>query len=101
MPTEMRIRLSGTTLCGPSTAFRCSIRLSTPPRDVAGRKSRVEDAIRLAISLGGDADTQGCIAGGIAQGFYGEVPEEIVAGVRARLPAEFLEIIDAFEERFP
>jgi ADP-ribosylglycohydrolase len=62
--------------------------------------SSVEDTIRLAISLGGDADTQACIAGGIAQGFYGEVPEDIVAGVRGRLPAEFVEIIDAFEERF-
>jgi len=35
-----------------------------------------ENAIRLAVSLGGDCDTLTCIAGGIAQAFYG-IPEEI------------------------
>ena len=38
-----------------------------------------EDAVRNAISLGGDADTLACIAGGIAEAFYGGVPLEIVA----------------------
>ena len=36
-----------------------------------------EDAVRNAISLGGDADTLACIAGGIAEAYYGGVPEEI------------------------
>jgi ADP-ribosylglycohydrolase len=36
-----------------------------------------EDAIRTAISLGGDSDTLACITGGIAQAFYGGVPENI------------------------
>ncbi|MCX7113096.1 MAG: ADP-ribosylglycohydrolase family protein [Proteobacteria bacterium] len=36
-----------------------------------------EDAIRTAISLGGDSDTLACITGGIAQGFYGGVPSGI------------------------
>jgi len=36
-----------------------------------------EDAVRLAISLGGDADTLACIAGGIAGAFYGGVPQHI------------------------
>jgi ADP-ribosylglycohydrolase len=35
-----------------------------------------EDAIRKAISLGGDADTQACIAGGIAQAFYSGLPAQ-------------------------
>ena len=35
-----------------------------------------EDTIRNAVSLGGDADTQACIAGGIAEAMWG-VPEEI------------------------
>lgn len=35
-----------------------------------------EDAIRNAISLGGDGDTQACIAGAIAEAFYG-IPESI------------------------
>ena len=48
MPTETRSRFSGTTLCGPSTVARCSIRLSTPPSEVAGTKSRVRVATRFA-----------------------------------------------------
>lgn len=36
-----------------------------------------ENAIRLAVSLGGDCDTLTCITGGIAQAFYGGVPSEI------------------------
>jgi len=36
-----------------------------------------EDAIRKVISIGGDSDTLGAITGGIAQAFYGGVPNEI------------------------
>jgi ADP-ribosylglycohydrolase len=53
------------------------------------------------VSLGGDADTQAAIAGGIAEAFYGEVPETIVADVRERLPAEFIAIVEAFTRAFP
>jgi ADP-ribosylglycohydrolase len=37
-----------------------------------------EDAIRNAVSLGGDADTMACIAGAVAEAFYGEVPEDLL-----------------------
>jgi len=59
-----------------------------------------EDTIRKAISLGGDSDTIACIAGGIAQAFYQEVPPAIMSEVKARLPQQFLDVIDAFEKRF-
>ena len=59
-----------------------------------------EDAVRKAISLGGDTDTMACIAGGVAQAFYGKIPSAIVEEVRKRLPEEFLEIIDEFNARF-
>ena len=36
-----------------------------------------EDAVRKAVSIGGDSDTIACIAGGIAEAFYGGVPGEI------------------------
>ena len=36
-----------------------------------------EDAIRTAVSLGGDSDTLACIIGGLAQAFYGSVPDQI------------------------
>jgi len=58
-----------------------------------------EDAIRNAISLGGDADTLACITGGIAQAFFG-VPDDIVRFTRRVLPVEFLDTIDAFEATF-
>ena len=60
----------------------------------------VEDAIRNAISLGGDADTQACIAGGIAEAFHGGVPPAIEAEVRLRLPEDFIAITNAFYARF-
>ena len=40
-----------------------------------------EDAIRRAVSIGGDSDTIACMAGGIAQAFYGGVPEAIAVRV--------------------
>ena len=59
-----------------------------------------EDCIRLSISIGGDSDTIACIAGGIAQAFYGKIPEWIVAETKSRLPQEFLDILQRFEDRF-
>jgi ADP-ribosylglycohydrolase len=59
-----------------------------------------EDAIRNAISLGGDSDTLACIAGGIAHAFYKEIPGNIISGVRKRLPDEFLKIVDLFQKRY-
>jgi len=58
-----------------------------------------EGAVRNAISLGGDADTQACIAGGIAQAMWG-VPEEIRAETLARLDEPMRAVVEAFETRF-
>jgi len=59
-----------------------------------------EHAIRLAISLGGDSDTIACMAGGIAQAFYGGVPQEIAAETIARLPEEFVQILERFNAKY-
>ncbi len=59
-----------------------------------------EDAIRNAISLGGDADTMACIAGGIAEAFYGGVPEEIIEGTMSRLDDRLRRVVREFRERF-
>jgi len=59
-----------------------------------------EETLRNAISLGGDADTTACIAGGIAEAHYGGVPEAIEQSVRARLPDEFIDVLDRFRKRF-
>lgn len=86
----------------PGYHFEVSCQGSVPEAIVAFLDSRdVEDAIRLAISLGGDADTQASIAGAVAHAFYGEVPSELAAPVRARLPGELLQILDEFERNFP
>ena len=51
---------------------------SVPPAIIAFLESSdYESAVRSAVSLGGDADTQACIAGGIAEAFYKEIPEHI------------------------
>lgn len=59
-----------------------------------------EDALRKAVSLGGDSDTQACIAGAVAEAFYGGVPLEIAERVRVLLPAEMTRILDRFAEFF-
>ena len=51
---------------------------SVPPAIAAFlASSDYESAVRNAVSLGGDADTQACIAGGIAEAYYKEIPEHI------------------------
>ncbi len=56
--------------------------------------------MRNAISLGGDADTMACMAGGIAQAFYGSVPVPIAGEVCTRLPDGLLGVLDRFEHRY-
>lgn len=86
----------------PDYEYHVSCQRSVPESIIAFFDSRdVEDAIRLAISLGGDADTMAAIAGGIAHAFYREVPRPIEQGARARLPPDLLAIVDAFERAYP
>ena len=54
-----------------------------------------EDVIRTAVSLGGDCDTLTCIAGGMAEAFYG-VPGEIKAEGMKRLPKDMLAVLERF-----
>lgn len=55
-----------------------------------------EDAIRNAISLGGDSDTLACIAGAISEAYYGGVPEDIEENVLKRLDERLLEVYQKF-----
>lgn len=57
-----------------------------------------EDVIRTAVSLGGDCDTLTCIAGAIAEAFFG-VPEELKEKCRGYLDGTMLEVLDRFEAR--
>lgn len=58
-----------------------------------------EDAIRLAISIGGDSDTIGAITGSIAAAYY-EVPEDLTQSALSYLTEDLLEIYNKFESRF-
>lgn len=58
-----------------------------------------EDAVRKAVSLGGDSDTIACITGGIAEAFYGGVPEEIAAEVLVRLDDPLRAVVEDFRRR--
>jgi ADP-ribosylglycohydrolase len=54
-----------------------------------------EDAIRKAVSIGGDSDTIASMAGAVAEALYG-VPDEIIQEVRDRLTPDMLMILDEF-----
>ena len=56
-----------------------------------------EDVIRTAVSLGGDCDTLTCIAGSMAEAFYG-VPEELKAECLKRIDPEMAQVITRFYE---
>ena len=55
-----------------------------------------EDVIRTAVSLGGDCDTLTCIAGSIAEGFYG-VPENLKQECRNRLTEDLKAVLAKFD----
>ncbi len=86
----------------PQYSFDISCQGTVPEAITAFLESKdYEDAVRKAISLGGDSDTLACITGGIAHAFYKEIPQKIVVEVRGRLPEEFLSIIDRFSAAYP
>ena len=58
-----------------------------------------EDAVRNAISIGGDADTLACIAGGVAEVYYGGVPDDLAARARTLLDRRLLDVVDRFRAR--
>lgn len=85
----------------PSYKFDVTCQGSVPQAIVAFLESSdFENAIRLAISIGGDSDTIACITGGIASAFYKHIPLEIVDFVVDKLPKEFSEIINKFDKQY-
>jgi len=85
----------------PYYYFKVSCQESVPESIVAFLESDdFESAVRNAVSLGGDADTMACIAGGIAQAYYKAIPQEIISEARSKLPEEFVKLIDKFNKTF-
>ena len=85
----------------PEYGFDESCQRTVPEAIVAFLDSySYEDAIRNAISLGGDSDTLACIAGGIAEAYYGSVPAVIIEQVKGILPADLWRVAEEFCGRF-
>lgn len=85
----------------PTYSFDVSCAGSVPESIIAFlESSSFESALRLAISLGGDSDTMACIAGSIAEPFYGGVPVDIYQKTRTYLDEHLLAVIDEFCTRF-
>ena len=85
----------------PGYSFDVSCQGTVPEAIIAFLDSgSYEDAIRNAISLGGDSDTLACITGGIAEAFYGGVPDDIREKVTERLTPDLLEIVKNFCRKY-
>lgn len=81
----------------PGYAFRVSCQESVPEALICALEGDDwEESVRLAVSLGGDADTMACIAGGVAEALYGPVPEAVASRTREILPEYLREIVDDF-----
>ena len=82
----------------PTYSFDVSCQGSVPESIICFLESvSYEDAVRNAVSLGGDSDTMACIAGGIAEAYYGSVPEDIAIQVFVVLPVELKIILESLK----
>jgi ADP-ribosylglycohydrolase len=85
----------------PEYVFEVSCQRTVPEAIVAFLDSTsYESCIRLAVSLGGDADTLACIAGGIAHAHYGGVPTRIAKPALGALDPRLLEVALRFCRRY-
>jgi ADP-ribosylglycohydrolase len=85
----------------PEYSFDVSCQGSVPEAIICFLEGKDwEEAVRLAVSLGGDADTQACMAGVLAQARFGAVPSEIELATRKMLPEHLLEIVEDFENKY-
>jgi len=83
----------------PSYAFETACDKSVPESIICFLESEsFEDAVIRAISLGGDTDTMGCMAGNIAAASM-DVPTELVTFAYEKLPLELREILDQWNYR--
>lgn len=81
----------------PTYKFDVSCQGSVPEAIIAFLESTdFENAIRLAISIGGDSDTIACITGAIAEAYYKEIPNDIIEKVLQLLPEDLLFNLNEF-----
>ncbi len=83
----------------PAYQFNESCKGTVPEAMIAFLEATdFEDALRNAVSLGGDSDTLTCITGGIAEAYYGGVPDSIQQEVLNRLDSALTEILHQFTQ---
>lgn len=83
----------------PRYRFDATCQLTIPAALISFLESHdYTDCLKLAISLGGDADTLAAIAGPMAYAYYREMPEELIENAKAKLPKWMLQLSDAFDD---
>jgi ADP-ribosylglycohydrolase len=82
----------------PDYEFDVSCQGSVPEAIIAFLESTdYENAVRLAVSLGGDSDTIACITGGIAEAYYKIIPDKIINYVSVLLwPDLMIDVVMPF-----
>lgn len=94
---EMKERMKRTGLPSISYTRMSDAALSCPMAIIAVlHANSTEEAIRLAVSMGGDSDTTGAMAGSIAAQLFG-IPEALVKRSLVFLPSEMIDVINEFE----
>ena len=84
----------------PNYSFDVTCQGSVPQAIIAFLESEdFEDAIRNAISLGGDADTQACIAGALAEAHYMNIPDQIKEFVFKKITPDLSYVTNEFLDR--
>lgn len=85
----------------PAYSFDVSCQGSVPQAIVCFLDSvDWEDAVRNAVSLGGDSDTLACMAGAVAEAFYGEVPAGVRDVTMGLLPHDLAVVVEDFYRVF-
>ncbi|MBQ0085877.1 MAG: ADP-ribosylglycohydrolase family protein [Prevotella sp.] len=83
----------------PTYRFDGSCQGTVPESIIAFLDSKdYEDALRLCISLGGDADTMGAITGAIAGAYYHQMPASLYNFGMNKLPEDIKDIINKFDQ---
>lgn len=83
----------------PGYTFDVTCQGSVPEAIIAFLEGNdFEDTVRKAVSLGGDSDTIAAIAGSIAEGFYGDIPEWIKEEAKNRLTDRLRAPLEAFQQ---
>jgi ADP-ribosylglycohydrolase len=81
--------------------FKVSCQESVPESIVCFLESKSwEDTVRKTVCLKGDTDTMACIAGNIAEAFYGKVSKDVIEKTKKYLTEEFIQIVEDFNDKY-